>query len=226
MAINLYTGTPGSGKSLHLADKIYHALLMKRHCIVNFPVSIPKNLKHREKYLHYLDNSDLTVDYLVKFSFDLMKKTGKYIPEDSILCIIDECQIMFNCREWGKSDRADWLKFFTQHRKFGYHIILVAQYDGMVDKQLRSLIEYQFIHRKVSNFGWRGILLCALMLSPRLFVAVQVWYPMKETVGSEFFKFHRRYASMYDTHSLFDIFDEKEDNIDNPLTLELESEVS
>ena len=77
-------------------------------------------------------------------------------------------------------------------------------FDRMIDRQIRSLIEYEYIHRKVSNFGLRGMFLCAVMLSPKLFVSVKVWYPMKEKVSSEFFKCKRKYYSLYDTYLMLD----------------------
>lgn len=222
--IDLYTGTPGSGKSLHLAERVYDNLFMKRDVIVNFPVTVPKALKGREKYLHYIDNSELTVSFLVSFALLWSKEKGRYPKENEILLIIDECQIMFNAREWGKKDRSDWLKFFTQHRKLGYHIILVAQFDMMIDKQIRALVEYQYIHRKVSKFGWKGILICCLLLAPRLFIAVQIWYPMREKVGSSLFRFHKKYAQIYDTRSTFDIFEGVEDLIQKEEVLDPEIE--
>ena len=88
--------------------------------------------------------------------------------EDSILLIIDEAQMLFNPRDWNAKDRIEWLKFFQVHRHFGFSIILVSQSDMMLDKQIRALIEYEEIHRKVSNYGIRGYLLMLLMLSPAL----------------------------------------------------------
>ena len=93
---------------------------------------------------------------------------------------------------------------WTLHRHYGYDIILIAQFDHRIDRQIRSLIEYEYIHRKVSNFGLRGKFLCAVMLSPKLFISVKVWYPMKEKVGSEFFKCKRKYYSLYDTYMMLD----------------------
>lgn len=74
----------------------------------------------------------------------------------------------------------------------------------MLDRQVRSVIEYEQIHRKVSNYGWKGWLLCAFMLAPCLFVSVKVWYPMRERVGSEFFRYNRKLGKLYDTYMLFD----------------------
>ena len=90
------------------------------------------------------------------------------------------------------------------HRHYGYDIILVAQFDRMIDRQIRSLIEYEYIHRKVSNYGFRGWFICAVMLSPRLFISVKVWCPMKEKVGSEFFKCKKKYYSLYDTYLMLE----------------------
>lgn len=81
---------------------------------------------------------------------------------------------------------------FTQHRHFGYTVVLVAQFDRMIDRQIRSLIEYEYVHRKLSNFGLKGMLL-NLAMGGRTFVSVKIWYPMKEKVGQEFFMPGRNY---------------------------------
>ena len=119
--------------------------------------------------------------------------------------IIDEAQLLFNSREWQNVSRQGWLSFFSQHRHYGYDVILVAQFDRMLDRQIRGLIEYEFIHRKVSNIGWRGWFLSLVMMAPgALFVKVKVWYPMKEKVGSEFYRCQKKYYSLYDTFALLD----------------------
>ena len=84
----------------------------------------------------------------------------------------------------------------------GYEIVLVAQFDRMLDRQIRSLIEYEWVHRKVSNFGVQGKIL-SLFCGGKLFVAVKVWYPMKEKVGSEFYIYRHKYADIYNTYALF-----------------------
>lgn len=73
----------------------------------------------------------------------------------------------------------------------------------MLDRQIRALIEYEYIHRKISNFGWKGFLISAFA-GGKLFVAVKMWYPMKERVGSEFFRAKKFYYSLYDSYARFD----------------------
>ncbi|WP_081734354.1 zonular occludens toxin domain-containing protein [Enterocloster asparagiformis] len=197
--IYLYSGTPGSGKSLHVARVIYYTLMRNKPVICNFEINT-SYVKHPEQF-HHIDNTELNPVKLMQYSQDYFGI--KKVKEGELLLVIDECQMMFNARQWDKKGREDWNKFFQLHRHFGYDIILVAQFDRMIDRQIRSLIEYEQIHRKVSNFGAKGKLLCALMLSPHLFVSVKIWYPMKERVSSEFFRASKRYYRLYDTYMLF-----------------------
>lgn len=204
--ISLYSGTPGSGKSLHLASRLYNRIsFVKAPTIGNFACDFSAIKSPRGEYV-FVSNLDLTPDYLIKYSQEYSKKVGRRVKEGEILLVIDECQILFNARDWGQKNRAEWCSFFTQHRKLGYEIVLVAQFDRMLDRQIRALIEYEWVHRKVSNFGIQGKLI-SLFCGGKLFVAVKVWYPMKEKVGSEFYLYHKKYASIYDTFTLFAVPD-------------------
>lgn len=157
--------------------------------------------KHaRDLRFFFIENNDLTPEYLISYAQKYWK--GKTIQEDRILLVIDECQLIFNAREWAKQGRDKWLSFFSQHRKYGYHIILVAQFDRMIDRQIRSLIEYEYVHRKVGNFGIKGKAL-SLVMGGNVFVAVKVWYPMNEKVSSEFFRARKRFYRLYDTFGSF-----------------------
>lgn len=207
--ISLYSGTPGSGKSLHVAKTIYWWVRAGNPCICNFPVATEKIKLSRKQDFHFVREDELTPEYLVKFAKDFIKKNGKP-KEGSILLVIDECQRIFNARDWGQKGRADWLSFFTLHRHLGYDIILIAQFDRMLDRQIRALIEYQYIHRKVSNFGWKGKLL-SLLAFGNLFVTVKIWYPMKEKTGSEWYRAKKMYYGLYDTFAMFDGLDRAED---------------
>lgn len=197
--IYLYSGTPGSGKSLHTARVIYYTLKRGLPVIANFDINLNKIKNAKGDFLQ-VDNGKLTPQFLIDYSRNYFKN-GRVV-EGKITLIIDECQLLFNAREWNVKGRADWLSFFTQHRKYGYDIILIAQFDRMIDRQIRSLIEYEQIHRKVSNFGWKGKIL-SIVMGGHTFVAVKVWYPMQEKVGSEFFHATKKFYSLYDTYNSF-----------------------
>lgn len=206
--ITLYSGTPGAGKSLHLASRLYHWMQFRNAPIIgNFECNFSSIENPKGHYL-YIDNSDLTPERLEIFAFNykqyVREEYHRNVKEDEILLVIDECQLLFNARDYGRADRRQWNAFFSQHRKYKYEIVLVSQMDIMLDKQLRGLIEYNWIHRKVSNFGLFGKI-AGLLCGGKLFVAVKVWYPMKEKVGSEFFFYRKKFSDIYDTFALFKI---------------------
>lgn len=203
MTISLYSGTPGSGKSLHQAQDIWYCLRFGKPFVTNFEVNYDACKNHKEPKHLLIENDFLTPDVLIKFADDYWKTSGERFREGRIKCFIDECQILFNARTWDNKARAGWIKFFTQHRKYGYDIVLVAQFDRMIDRQIRSLIEYEYVHRKLANFGFKGKLL-SLAMGNMAFVSVKVWYPMKERVGAEWLRPKRKYFELYDSYKRFE----------------------
>lgn len=195
--IKLYSGTPGSGKSLHTASDIYWRIKTGKPTIANFAINTAL-VKGKGDFLE-VSNLDLTPQLLRDYA-NTYFRTHRF-AESSIALYIDEAQLLFNCREDNLHvNRKAWIDFFTQHRKYGYDVILIAQFDRMLDRQIRSLIEYEFIHRKVSNMGWRGWLLMPFLGNH---VFVKVWYPMKERLGAEFFRVKKRYYRLYDSYKDF-----------------------
>lgn len=201
--IELYSGTPGSGKSLDCAQIITNRL-RARGCvtIANFPIE-KKNVRGKKRgHFLYIDNEFLTVDRLVLFSRQYSEYLGRKLKEDEVLIIIDEAQLLFGAREWDAVGRKQWLWFFSQHRKLGYKIILCAQFDRMLDRNIRGVLEYENIHRKASNAGRSGKLL-KLFCFGDIFVSVRIWYPMKMKLGSKFFRVNKKLYSIYDTNIMF-----------------------
>lgn len=198
--IYLYSGTPGSGKSLHAAERIYCKLKMGRPVIANFEINLD-NFKKKVPF-YQIDNFSVTVDDLKKISFDYFK-THKF-KEGGITLFLDECQLLFNSRDYQAKNRMEWLSFFSQHRHYGFDIILIAQFDRMLDRQIRSLIEYEFTHRKCSNFGKLGFWI-KLFAFGDVFLCIERYYPIKYKVGQSFFRAHKRYYSLYDTYGEFHV---------------------
>lgn len=203
--IELYSGTPGSGKSLHCADVMRRWLhLYKAPVIGNF--SFRANACAPKGWGSYLEinNAQLTPDFLEYFSDKYRTLRGwKTLPEEHILCVIDEAQLLFNAREWNKSNRAGWISFFTQHRKLGYRVILIAQFDRMLDRQIRSVIEYEHIHRKVKNIGAWGKIFNTVA-GGGLHVDVKIYKPLNERVQSNWFKGDKALYTLYDSYTRFD----------------------
>lgn len=111
--INLYTGTPGSGKSLHLARDMKNWMhLYKSPVIANFDFNAYLARPRGYGGFLYIDNNDLTPEFLIWFS-ENYKKVRKWerVPEEHILLVIDECQLIFNAREWNNKYRKSWISF-------------------------------------------------------------------------------------------------------------------
>lgn len=199
MAIYLYSGTPGSGKSYHVVLDAWRYLSgFHDHVVIsNFYLTLPK--KTRNKYI-YLDNSELTPERLVDIVRDnpISGREGRYI------CIIDEAQLIFNARSWDAKARASWISFFTQHRKYGYDIYLIAQFDRMLDRQVRCLIETEVRHRKMNNYkhGW---IFSLLFFGKPVFMAISYWYGgNKIMLDRDIMIYSRKIGKLYDTYTAFD----------------------
>lgn len=196
--ITLYSGTPGSGKSMHATMTIDAALRRKCPVICNYELFYDKN-KMADNF-HFYDNDCITPDFLMQFAARYWQ--DHHFKEEGILLVLDECQLLFNSREWDRKGRKDWLTFFSQHRKYGYSVLLIAQFDRMLDRQIRSLIEYNVIHRKVKNFGIKGKIYNAL-LGGSLYVAVKIFYPINQPVGSHMIRAKKWVFKLYDSHGTF-----------------------
>lgn len=195
--IYLYTGTPGSGKSYHAAEVIDRALRRKITVIANFEINLnPK--KHKGEYI-YIPTLELNPDRLKEYAQQHF--TSSHDEHQGII-IIDEAQIPFNSRDGLNKNRMKWIEFFSQHRHYFYDIILITQMDRMIDRQIRSLVETEYKHRKLTNYGAKGWFM--IVLFHKMFVAVQYWYPIQERVGSEFFNLRKRVCRLYDTFGKFD----------------------
>jgi zona occludens toxin len=205
MAITVFTGTPGSGKSLHATSEIYITLRhRKRNIIANFPLreemfQNEKNFWTGKKVnllkkFYYCSNSLLDVRFLVKFAF----KYHEPYKENQTLIVIDEAQTIFNCRDYANPDRKLWNKFMQQHRHLGFEILLITQDITSIDKQIRNIVEYEIKHRKVNNFG------IGMFLPVQTFICINKWYAGKAKSGLSFFALNKKFIKMYDTYKMFD----------------------
>ena len=199
--ITYYSGTGGSGKSLHMAREARDQLVIRRKSVIaNFPLNmdvVTRGGKKKAGEYIYLRNDQLTVKYLV----DHARKYHKSSREGQTLVIIDEAAMMFNSRDYGRPDRKEWINFFLTHRHYGYNFIMASPFDRLIDRQIRSLFEYEVKHRKINNFKFIGFLLTILRIPT--FCAVTYWYGVRERCGAEFFRYRKRDGMLYDTMMLF-----------------------
>jgi len=165
--IYIYTGPVGSGKSYHALVEGLRKIsaIPDRYVIANFPIKFKKGKRgdrERKRWI-YLEDSHITVDNLIKMSFE----KGFFQKEGHCLLVIDEAGVFFNARDWmiKGAERAEWVKFFSQSRKFGYDVILVAQDLRMIDRQIRNMADFEVKHLNMNKyFGLKCYLLRCLLL--------------------------------------------------------------
>lgn len=89
--IYLYSGTPGSGKSLHTARVIHQSLRVGIPVIANFEINTEK-IKRKKSEFVFVDNTELTPEFLIDYA--IKHSDGKRIKEGS--GIISECSETLN----------------------------------------------------------------------------------------------------------------------------------
>lgn len=213
--ITLYSGTPGSGKSYHAARDLYERFDKGGGFICNFPVKVDDSIKPKKPLrVSYWDNSEITPARLAAYAL----KYHTMGVEGQTLVVIDEAQVVYNSREFTAKGRMDWIKFFSQHRKLGYDILMIAQNDRMIDKQIRMLIEIEVKHRKLNNYGFGGSVLSLVTGKSTWFIAIEYWYGgNKLCLGREMIRYRRKIAEIYDSYRMFE--DSSGDVVFNDKTL-------
>lgn len=203
--VYLYSGTPGSGKSLDVAHEIIFWLKMGKPVIGNMYLNNDMLKKYKGTY-YFVDTYVMNPHDFTAFS----KKTLKKAKEGQCLIVIDECHRIFNARYFNDKNRREWLEFFTVHRQFGFDIYLVAQWDRQIDRQIRAMIEYEIKHRKGNNMGNVGFFLS--LFFGTFFVRMENWYGSNQRLSSTFFRYHRRWGRLYDAYMAFDESEKEKKN--------------
>lgn len=195
--ISFYTGTPRSGKSLDVARLLIIKAKAGYRIIANFPITPTKKQIKKGRQPEFWTNDEITPDSLLAYA----RKYHKYGKEGQTILVIDECHFMFNSRDIRNKDRPKWIDFFSQHGKYGFDIYLITQNDRLIDKQIRAFVEYNVIHRKINNFGIPGLILSLLRI--KAFVAVTMWYGMRERISADFYIGRRKLYKVYDSYRDF-----------------------
>lgn len=213
MSVSLYSGTPGSYKSYHATAEILSWLKRGRNVIANFPIRtdtyFSKRIQSKLGKFIFLPNTKLTVNYLLNFAKEYHVRD--YKPQT--LIVIDEASIMFNARQFEQKGRMEWVNFFANHRHFNFDVILIAQNDRMLDRQIRGLLEFDMKHRAIKNMNLAMAL--ASLLFKGIFHCVEYWYPCKLKVNTHLMKFNIKKARCYDTMALFVFSSDSTNSQDN-----------
>ncbi len=220
--ISLWTGTPGSGKSLHCVHEVRDDLRFGKnvistcfidtsYCFMNplqeliFKFSKGKvhlyNEDPREKNFYYVPIEEITPEYLYKFAA-LHHVFGK---EYQTTLILDECVAIFSPTVIGEQTQRwnEWDTFFRKHRHLGFNVILIPQSKKLISRKVIEYCEFEVKHFNRKNHGNFGFILSLLFGS--LFSYSVCWRGTHDKpIEQRFFRYKRLYGSMYNSYSMFD----------------------
>ena len=126
MAITLFTGLPGHGKSLRLVYEL-----------------VSEEYAGRPRYVHGVD--ELDYDKLNAQDFD--PKEWQDLPDGSVI-VVDECYKHFPARS-SHQRPPDYIEKFAEHRHQGKDFLLACQDPMQIDPFLRKLVD-RHVHMKRS----------------------------------------------------------------------------
>ena len=150
MAVYLYEGLPGSGKSYHvLKDTIINALKENRRVFHNLPI-INAVLEASEFHIGYLRRR------LIKVNQDFLLQIPKYkkVLENSLL-VIDEAHETFFSGD--KIQDNNLRNFWTYHRHYGVDVVVCTQVKTNLHKIIQSVIAARFEFRNLGLLGLKGL---------------------------------------------------------------------
>lgn len=150
MAVHLFTGTLGNGKTLSAMQKFFEwAWLKGGYVFTNVSVNWDECKKHaREVYGVELQDSQcvlLTHDQVAEFHNHVQRGTRE-VPV--VLCV-DECGKFFNSKAWnvGLKGKMTCSDFIRESRKLHVEIIFIVQNEERLDKSFREIMEYRWEFR-------------------------------------------------------------------------------
>lgn len=221
MSIEIFQGTPGSGKSYGAVYRIVECLMQGKTVVANINLvsGWSQKLARRSFEGLWRDRSELASLYRSRYivssdpqEISRIRLRGR--GESRGLIVLDECHLIFNSRDWRNS--MQWIKFFSQHRKLGWDVLLVSQNVDAIDTQIRYLAEF---HTSIRNLRKMRIPILGLPLSPwPMFLCVRCYAGkgpgsgVRESVN--LIPFFPTIASFYDSMQLHDMDDEPEPHED------------
>jgi hypothetical protein len=137
-------------------------------------------------------------------------KDGR-MPEGKARLYIDEAQLLFNTRTWRHNSK--FIEFFTQHRKLGWDVYLVAHSSSMIDSQIRDLIEYEARLRNLNKIKPLGLF--PLYPFPAFLSIVRyagISAGAGEIAWRRLYRLRKEFASLYDSMEVF-AFDAAQEHV-------------
>lgn len=152
MAFFIVTGKLGSGKSLLTVGKIRDRLIAGCRVATNLNL----NLEHLLPLsLRQVDCIRLP-DYPSIYDFEALGLGSPHKHDEANfgLIVLDETSGLFNSRTWGDKGRMAVIEWLKHTRKLRWDVMLIAQNESMLDKQIRdSFGEHLVVCKRTDRLG-------------------------------------------------------------------------
>jgi zona occludens toxin (predicted ATPase) len=225
----MVTGAPGSGKSFYAVREIAAALDKGKTVATNIQLVDGWALKvARCNVLRRLIPgrcAKTAAEYerrvLITPDLDELFRVRLHgSGEGRGVMVLDEAHNWMNARTWDADEtgkaankgeavrrRLAVVRFFSQHRKLGWTVLLITQDEANIDRQVRSLFEYHVKLKNVRNFKVMGVPICPC----NVFIAIWLWNDKsKSRVKVQTYGLKRSIARLYDTMALSHGMDDDE----------------
>lgn len=146
-----FTGTPGSGKTYEAVKKILDNLAIGKVIYTNIDGMFDAECQEMIKC--YIGLSDLALTrQLRQLEPEQIVNFWMHI-EPKCIVVLDEIHKWFSNREWTEQKNKEFGYWASTHRHHGYEVVLITQNIERVDAAVRSLLEWNYVYRKVNFLG-------------------------------------------------------------------------
>lgn len=146
-----FTGTPGSGKTYEAVEKILNNLMKGKIIYTNIDGMFDPECQEMIKSYCNLSDLALTIQ-LRQLEPDQIADFWMHI-EPRCLVVLDEIHKWFSNRDWNDPKNKQFGYWASTHRHYGYEVVLITQNIERVDAAVRSLLEWNYVYRKVNFLG-------------------------------------------------------------------------
>lgn len=146
-----FTGTPGSGKTYEAVKKIIDNLMMGKVIYTNIDGIFDPECQEMIKA--YCGLSDLALARQLKaLEPEQIENFWMHI-EPGCIVVLDEIHKWFSNRDWQAEKNKQFGYWASTHRHHGFDVVLITQNIERVDAAVRSLLEWNYVYRKVNFLG-------------------------------------------------------------------------
>lgn len=223
--IELYSGTPGSGKSLHTAHEIRLWLLAGKRVIstmnidtdlvfvnglqrwyINHFKKKPKKIKKdpRSDRFVFVPIEEITPDFLYNYA----AKYHVFGKEHQTIVFLDECVAIFSPTALAEDKNGikkwnAWDDFFRKHRHVGFDVVLIPQSKRLIQRKVLEYCEFETKHYNRKNQGFLGWLF-SLFVGGSLFSWSKCWRGTgNKPFEQGFYTYKPLYGLMYNSYCMF-----------------------